>query len=443
MMNARRIGLIALLLASGFSALFAVILQRTPHPGIVDFRIVYVAARCMIEHRDPYSETEFLHVFQEEGGTVPANPVERQKFEGAVMAVVYLPTALLVIAPFAALGWGVAQALWTILTIGLFTLACCLIWSVAADSSPPVSALLLGFMLANAEVVFAFGNAAGVAVSLCAIAVWCFFTERFAFAAVACLAASLAIKPHDSAAMWLYLLIVGGAYRKRAVQSLIVVFGLGILAALWTYQLSPHWIQEIRSNLELVSARGGVADPGPAGMSNGTGGMMVNLQTVFSVFRDDPRWYNPATWGVCLPLFIVWLIRTFRGGNSRTEAWMALAALVPLSMLPVYHRPYDAKLLLLAVPACAAMWAQGGVRRWLGLLTTSAAIGVTSDLPATLLTAVSRRVPTSPEGFSSQILTVVMARPAPLILLAMCIFYLWVYMRQPSSTVAENPVKLF
>ncbi len=101
------------------------------------------------------------------------------------MAVVYLPTALLVIAPFAALGWGVAQALWTILTICLFTLACCLIWSVAADSSPPVSTLLVAFMLANAEVVFAFGNAAGVAVSLCAIAVWCFFTERFAFAGVA------------------------------------------------------------------------------------------------------------------------------------------------------------------------------------------------------------------------------------------------------------------
>ena len=133
MMNARRIGLTTLLLASGFSALFAVILQRTPHPGIVDFRIVYVAARCMIEYRDPYSESEFLQVFKEEGGTVPTDPVERQRFEGAVMAVVYLPTALLVIAPFAALGWGMAQALWTVLTICLFTLACCLIWSVAAD----------------------------------------------------------------------------------------------------------------------------------------------------------------------------------------------------------------------------------------------------------------------------------------------------------------------
>ena len=426
-MKAHRMGLTVLLLASGFSAIFAVVLQRTPHPGILDSHTIYLAARCMIERRDPYSVADFRQVFAEHGGTVPADPVDRQKFEGAVMAVVYLPTALLVIAPFAVLGWGVAQVLWTILTIGLFTLACCLVWSVAADSSLPVSALLVGFTLANTEVVFAYGNAAGVAVSLCAIAVWCFFTEGFTIAGATCLAVSLAIKPHDSAAVWLYLLIAGGAYRKRALQSLILVFGLGLVAALWTYQVSPHWIQELRSNLELVSARGGIADPGPAGISNGTGGMIVNLQAVFSVFRDDPRFYNLATWLVCAPLFIAWTVRTFRTENSRAQMWLALAALVPLSMLPIYHRPYDTKLLLLAVPACAALWAQGGTRRWLGMLTTSAAIAVTSDLPSTLLTMLSRRMPAHPVGFSNQILTVIIARPAPLILLAMSIFYAWAY----------------
>lgn len=436
MTKANRIGLMVLLLASGFSAFWALILQRTPHGGIVDFRIVYLASRCMIERRDPYSETEFLHVYQEDGGTVPSDPGERQKFQDAAMAVVYFPTALLLIAPFAALGWGAAQLLWTILTIVLFTLACCLIWSLAADFSPPVAACLLAFMLANSEVVFAFGNAAGVAVSLCAIAVWCFFTGRFALAGVVCLAASLAIKPHDSAPVWLYLLMVGGTYRKRALQALIVVCGLGVLAVVWTYQVAPHWIQEIRSNLELVSARGGIADPGPTGISNGTGGMIIALQSVASIFHDDPRFYNPAVWIVCAPLFIAWLMRTLRAGASQAQIWLALAALAPLSMLPVYHRPYDAKLLLLAVPACAAMWAQGGARRWLALVTTSASILVTSDLPSTLFTALSRRLPTYPVGLSNQILAVVLTRPIPLVLLAMSIFYVWNYVRQSDPPTA-------
>jgi hypothetical protein len=62
--------------------------------------------------------------------------------------------------------------------------------------------------------------------------------------------------------------------------------------------------------------------------------------------------------------------------------------------------------------------------------TTFAAILVTSDIPSTLLTAVSRKLPTYPVGLSSQILAVVLTRPAPLLLLAMSIFYIWVYVRQ-------------
>jgi hypothetical protein len=291
-------------------------------------------------------------------------------------------------------------------------------------------------MLANSEVLFAFGNAAGVSISLCAIAVWCFYTGRFASIGVVFLAASLAIKPHDSAAVWFYLLIAGGACRKRALQSLLVVAGLGILAVVWMHHVSPHWIQEIRSNLALVSARGGVADPGPAGISNGTGGIIISLQSAFSIFRDHPHFYGPATWVVCGPLFIAWFMRTIRIGAEHAQIWLALAAMVPLSMLPVYHRPYDAKILLLAVPACAVIWAQGGMRRWFALVTTSAAILVTSDLPSTLLVTLGRRVPTNPLGLSNQLIAVVIARPVPLILLAMSIFYVWVYVRQTDPSAA-------
>ncbi len=334
---------------------------------------------------------------------------------------------------------GAAQLLWTIFTICLFTLACCLIWSIASDYSLPVATCLLALMLANSEVLFAFGNAAGVAISICAIAVWCFYTGRFAFVGVVFLAASLAIKPHDSAAVWFYLLIAGGAYRKRALQSLVVVCGLGVLALVWIYQVSPHWIQEIRFNLELVSARGGVADPGPAGISNGTGGMIIALQSVASVFRDNPGFYNPAAWLVCAPLFIAWFMRTIRIGAGHAQIWLALAAMVPLSMLPVYHRPYDAKILLLAVPACAAIWAQGGVRRWFALVATSAAILVTSDLPSTLLVALGRRVPTYPMGLSNQLMAFVITRPAPLILLAMSIFYVWGLLAAGRATMTPDP----
>jgi len=430
---ARRTGLVLMLVSSAFSVLFALALQRTPHSGIVDFKIVYLGARCLVEHHDPYDESQVQQVFEAEGGKVPADPIERLKFQRALMTSVYLPNALLCLAPFAMLGWATAYSLWTTLTVILLTLAACLMWQVAADRAPVVSACLLGFMLANTEVLFAYGNAAGVAIGLCAVAVWCFLKQRLPWIGVVCLAISLAIKPHDSAFVWLYLFLAGGIFRKRAIQTVLVVLVLSLPAIVWAYNVAPNWMQEVRSNLQLVSVRGGSSDPGPSGIGNGTGGGIIDLQSAISVFRDDPRTYNLVTYIVCAPLFIGWVLAILRTPSTQVRAWLALATMAALSMLPIYHRPYDAKLLMLAVPACAVLWADRGYRGWMALLTTFSAILLSSDIPITMLVAFGRTLPRYPTSISKQILVVVATRPIPLVLLAMSIFYLWIYLREPSA----------
>jgi len=77
---------------------------------------------------------------------------------------------------------------------------------------------------------------------------------------------------------------------------------------------------------------------------------VLDLQTVISVFRNDPRIYNPASYLICGLLLLAWIFVTVRSRPSRARVWLALAAISALSMLPVYHRQYDAKLLLLTVP---------------------------------------------------------------------------------------------
>ncbi len=118
------------------------------------------------------------------------------------------------------------------------------------------------------------------------------------------------------------------------------------------------------------------------------------------------------------------------------EAWLALAAVVPLTLLVTYHRPWDAKLLLLSVPACAILWAEGGRTRWLALLVTSAGIISTADIPLTILLIFTKNLHLSTAGLPGQLLTVVLMRPIPLILLAMGIFYLWIYLRRDLAQVA-------
>jgi hypothetical protein len=263
------------------------------------------------------------------------------------------------------------------------------------------------------------------------IAVGCFLEEKFVWAGILCLAVSLVIKPHDAGSVWLYFVLAGGVHRKRALQTLLVTVVLGLAAVLWVTPIAPHWMQELHSNILFDQSPAGHGNPGPSSTERGSGpSMVINLQSAIYVFSNDPRIYNPVTYLICGALLVIGLVRTLRSRFSRQGAWLALAAVVPITIIVTYHRPYDAKLLMVAVPACAILWAEGRPIRWLALLVTTAGIVFTADIPLTLLTILSSTFHISTHGLSGQMLTVVLTRPTPLILLAMAIFYLWMYMRR-------------
>ena len=430
MKSPRRIGLLWLLLSSGLFIVWGSFIAQTSPGGLADFKAVYYGARCLIHHSDPYKEAEFLRVYEAEGGGFPSDPTTSMLFRRAVPVCINLPTALFIVAPFSIMGWGPAHLLWMFLTAVSLMLAAYVIWTLAATWSPGVSLFLICIVLANSEILLAGGNLAGIAVSLCVMAVWCFLKDRFVPAGVLCLAVSLAFKPHDAGLVWLFFLLAGAVYRKRALQTLVVVVVLSLPAVLWVSHVAPHWVQEMRSNLSATSTHGDLNDPGPASIAFHNVNMVVDLQSAISVFRDDPRIYNPITYLVCGALLLMWSIRTVRSRFSQASAWFALAAVAPLSLLPVYHREYDAKLLLLTVPACAMLWAGGDTLRWLALLLNTAGIVLTGDIPAAILVLLTRNLHLNTGELIGQILTVVLIRPAPLVLLAMAIFYLWVYLRR-------------
>jgi hypothetical protein len=400
---------------------------------MLDFKGVYYDARCLLQHSDPYRVGEPLRAYLADGGRLPQSSGGLQN---ALNLDLYPPTTFIFTAPFAMLPWGTAHQLWTILTAGILILAAFLMWNSAANYAPALSCALICFALANTEAFFTIGNPAGIVVCLCMVAVWCFLQERFILAGVLCLALSLSIKPHDAGLVWLYFILAGGIYRKRALQTLAVTAVLGLVAIVWVTPIAPHWIQELHSNLLAAQLPGAVNDPGfLTGDSRGPG-IILDLQSTASIFRNDPRFYNPVSYLVCGSLLLVWVIRTLRSRFSPERAWFALAAVVPLTLLVTYHRPYDAKLLLLAVPAFAMLWAEGRPTRWVALLVTAAGIVFTADIPLTILLILSNNSQFHPAGLSGLMLKVVLTRPTPLILLVMGIFYLWVYVRRDPAQAA-------
>lgn len=418
MTNGRRDGMMLLLLGSIALIFLGAALANASGAGIVDFRSMYYSTRCLIQHGDPYSESAVLHLAQAEGGTRPWDSVGVRH----IMQYIYLPSAFPVNAVFAMLPWSAAHILWMALSIGGLIFASCLIWTSGAQSAPDVSGILLGFLLANSELLMITGNAAGLAISLCAIGVWCILKERFVWAGMVCLAASLAVKPQDAGLVWLYFALAGGVYRKRAFQTLLLTLALTLPGVVWVWRVAPQWMQEWQSAVQMLSAHGAMSDPGPASSGAHGIGMMLGLQTVFSIFRDDPRFYNLASYLICAPLLLFWVYVTLRFRPTPQRAWLALAAIAPLSMLILYHRQIDAMLLLLTVPACAQLWAEGKRTGRIAVLLTTAGFLVAGYLPWAILLGLLGSL-----HLSSQQNMAVQAFPAPLTLLILSIFYLWVY----------------
>jgi hypothetical protein len=430
MTKANRDGLYFVLLGIAAFLLIGSALENAAPVSTVDFRVVYYSARCILKHHDPYLESELQHIYQTEGGETAFDTPTIRRTE---MRYNYLPTAFFLTVPFAVLPFWPAHILWLTLTAGSFILASLLMWNIGEKHAPVLSGGLVFLLLANGELFLVLGNPAGIAVSLCVIAVWCFVSERLVPVGVVCLAVSLMLKPHDAGLVWLYFLLAGRVNRKRALSTLLVAVVLSLPAILWITDISPHWAQELHANLIAYSAHGDINDPGPASMAAHGIGMIISLQTIMSIFRDDPRFYNPATYLVCGALLVIWLVKTVRSDFTPERTWFALAPIAALSMLPIYHRIYDAKLLLLTIPACAMLWEEGGPIAWVAILVNSGGILLTGGIPWAIFLQLIKFLHLSKVGLSDQLTIYLQVLPVPLILLVIGVFYLLVYVSRTTE----------
>jgi hypothetical protein len=435
----RRIGLILVLLSGGISVLWGCSLGWSIQGGPMDFQAVYYGARTLIAHQNPYIESDVEHVFQSDGRD---HSKLTPKQHHLITLFVNTPATLLLVSPFALLPLQEGQVLWMLFTAGSLILAAYLMWNLSAEHAPILSACLIGFLLLNCQVVFGAGNTAAIVVGLTIVAVWCFLKNRYVPAGVICMAVGLAIKPHDAGLVWLFFLLAGTVYRKRALQTAIMTAVLIVPALIWIQHVAPSWMHDWQTNMATISAPGALNDPRPATVTSKiSAGNVISLQAVFSVFSGDPRFYNLASYLVCGLFLIVWAYKTLRSRTSDQRAWLALAVVVPLTVLVTYHRVYDTKLLLLTVPACAMLWGEGGAIGRTAAALNGLAVVLNADVPLAILGILTQNLHLSTATLSGQILTIVLTRPSQEILLATSIFYLWVYVRRCADVGASETIE--
>jgi hypothetical protein len=435
--RARRNGLILVLLSGAFSLFWGIVLSRTVPGGVLDLQGLYYGSQCLLHHCDPYNVQELEQFYRTQGVEDPTDSVQRRQVK---VLYVNLPTTFLFVAPLANLPWKLASVLWMGLIAGVYLFAAILMWDVGADYSPGLSTWLVCILLVNSEVVFATGNTAGLVISLSVIGAWCFLRQRFVPIGILCFAAALAIKPHDSGLVWLFFVLAGYPYRKWALRSFAITAVLGVIAFVWVSHAAPHWTSEIRANLATISGPHGLNEPGPNAVTGASAAMVLDLQAAVSVFWDDPAIYNSVSYLVCGTMLLLWLVKALRSKIFDSMGWLALAAVVPLTILVTYHRPYDTKLLLLSVPACAILCSRGGAKAKLAVLVSTAAVTLTGDVPLAMLIVIYKGLKGPATGAVHLISTVVLTQPASLTLLAAAVFYVWVYVKSdPAATASLSP----
>ncbi|MDE3202179.1 MAG: hypothetical protein KGN79_14790 [Acidobacteriota bacterium] len=428
--DGRALAIVGALVMLAFSGLLSVSSKN----AMGDFKVVYYSARTLLQHGNPYSEQDVLRVYRAEGresiGEIADNRAVMTRF-------IYFPSTLVVSVPIAALGYAAGHLLWGVLVAVSMLLGAWAVWDLSRDAAPLLAGALLGLLLSGSFWVLLLGNSAAIGVGLCVFSMWCFLRERYAVAGVVCMTISLMLKPHDAGPVWLFLLSASPGLRRRAWQVLASSAAIGLPCLLYVQVNFPHWSESVRNNLEFFSRTGGIADAGPMGYVGRVMDPMVQLQVAVRLFIANARVADLVVYSVCGVLLVVWIAALRRTRNSVDAQYIALAAIIPLALLPLYHFQHDAKLLMLTIPACAVL-ARDKFLAKSAIALTTLTIALNTDILTFVQVGLLHSHATSGGGMN--VASLLLSRAGTLALLLLTLFLLaatFLYVRREGSLGAE------
>ena len=341
---------------------------------------MYTGARCLLRGCNPYDTSQLQEQYLQAGGRTD----EEQPWVYEVP--IYPPSTLLVVSPLALFRYPVARVLWLLLNGCLFVIAAGLALSLCPRPHRWLATILVSLILATSGLLLALGQSSAFAISLLMIGSYFFLRGRHLHLGALLLLLSLAVKPQIGGLIVLYLL-VRGIHRRYAAAAVIGALAV-LLCAGMILKMNPssaNWTSQLSAKISvrLGADSGFVNDPRPTNLEALCD---VNLQAVTAIFFTDAQEFNTAAYAVFLALLAVVIVSVLRT-NAGPEAHLILiGSLAVLSLMPVYHRNYDARLLLITIPAVATVYLKRrllGV--FIGILTLLADVSVSSRVQVFLL----------------------------------------------------------
>lgn len=323
-----------------------------------DFIPVYTGARCLLHDCNPYEPSQLDQQYFLEGGSVLERP------NWANTPPLYPPSTLLALSPLTLFRFPVARLIWVLLNGCLFVTSAAIILFMCPRSHWWLATILVSLILITSGILLALGNPGIFSISLLIMGSYLFLRGRYLPLGALLLVLSLAAKPQMGGLIVLYLLArrIHLRYAVAAMAgALAILLSAGLILSL--HPQSADWSSSLKANISAASAPDGVDDPRPVNNKHGHAVALINLQAITAVFLREAREYDAAAYAIFLSLLAVMITAIVRTDAHPDIHLISIGALALLSLMPVYHRFYDTRMLLITIPAAVIVYQK---RRLLG-----------------------------------------------------------------------------
>ncbi|HYA18804.1 MAG TPA: glycosyltransferase family 87 protein [Bryobacteraceae bacterium] len=287
-----------------------------------DFLTLFASSRSWLHGENPYTSGSLMASAVAAGASVPAE-------QFVATPPTYLPTALLVYAPLAALPWSIANGLWFAILLGAFGWAAVMTSRLAGGLTAPLASLLLAF--APVHTAFARGQPS---LLVCALVIAGVTIERPLFAGFL-LALGMCIKPQ----LTIGFVVLAAVWKQWA--KVLWTFGIGALVAICS--VAPMKVDSLRLIASYISALNPVTGIVEGLGFEQLGFHLINIDTLI------PPVLHSSLLGEVLDAII--LIATMITVLRSSDRKASMAVVASATLLIGYHRFYDAQILWLGLPA--------------------------------------------------------------------------------------------
>lgn len=314
----------------------------------------YLSSRLLAEGVSPYNEALMEAARLELAKKT--NDASIPTFTSAI----YPPTTLVLLSTFSRLSWKHFRYMLLVVdTAGLIAVLTVLSFSLNDRfySSPSLAVWVVGLNWAPWHSGMATGNLVIPAISIGAIAWWASEQRCWWVVVGACLLVSLMLKPQIGG---LFVAVLMLRHCWKAVFFGLASWGaIFIAVVLWMQEYTAGWWGDYRV---LVSSFLVVGHDGDPSSANSLRRDLINMQRLLYTISENRLLVEGVTYTLT-GLLVVGLIFSHKNKDRLPPSLLTLAIVTVVGLLPVYHRFYDASLLLFAAALAISSLLQGEALR--------------------------------------------------------------------------------